>query len=396
MSEGRRDAPRVHLHRFLRGWRGWRSDVRRVEGRPRAGDLVEVWDGRGEFAGWAFWQPRAALALRMVALEGAPPDAATWRARAEAALARRRLDPSVPTDPVRVLHAEGDDFPGLVVDRYGPVLVAVAYTAPMLEVFRIVQPVLAEALDAPHWAIALDRTAADAEGSPPFEKRSAGCPPRVVFEEHGLRWEIFPGDGHKTGFFLDQRENRGRFAEWIAHARAEGRRTRVLDVCSYVGGFSLQAARVGAEEVVGVDLDERAVAQAKRHAAMNQLGKAARFVHADAFSWLRQAAANGARYDFVVVDPPKFVPSRREMEKGRGRYHDLNKLALQVLEPGGVLVTCSCSGLLTPIEFQELLRRAARPRGLRILRETGAGPDHPVRADFPEGRYLKCLWCAAD
>lgn len=393
--DGARTEPWVQLHSWMRGLRAWHKDVADAGPGVRSGQLAAIYDGKGEWVGWGWVQTRAELAIRLVTREERKPDAEWWRARARAAVERRRREPGLPLDPARIFHAEGDDFPGLVVDRIGPVLLAEAYTAPMAELFAEIAPALHEELGTTEWVLEFDGAAARAEGAQPFVKRSAGCPTRLEFEEHGVKWEVFPGEGHKTGFFLDQRENRARLREYVALEAAAGRAPEVLDVCCYSGGFALNAAAAGAASVTAVDLDEKAIAAAQRHANRNQL-REAKFTHADAFSWLRQATQAGRAWDVVVVDPPKFIPNRHSQDEGRGKYHDLNKLAIAALRPGGLLVTCSCSGLLAPLEFQELVRRAAKGRTLRILRETGAPPDHPVRADFPEGRYLKALWVRAD
>jgi len=387
--------PWVRLHSWLRGLRAWHKDVADASPGVRSGDMAAIYDGEDCFCGWGLVQTRAELAVRLVTRETAKPDDAWWNERARAAVERRRREPGLPLDPVRVMHAEGDDFPGLVVDRIGPVLLAEAYTAPMVEVFARVAPALHEALGTAHHVIELDAAAARAEGAEPFTRKSAGCPTRVEFEEHGVKWELFPGEGHKTGFFLDQRENRARLREYVALAVAAGRPPEVLDVCCYTGGFALNADAAGAASVTAVDLDEKAIAQAQRNAHRNGM-KRVRFTHDDAFTWMRQTAQGGRTFDIVVVDPPKFIPKRMAEEEGRAKYHDLNKLAIPLVAPGGLLVTCSCSGLLSPVDFQELVRRAAKGRALRFLRETGAGPDHPVRADFPEGRYMKALWARAD
>jgi 23S rRNA (cytosine1962-C5)-methyltransferase len=393
--EAPRREPWVQLHSWMRGLRAWHKDVADPSPGVRSGGLAAIYDGGGAWVGWGFVQTRAELAVRLVTREEQAPDAEWWRARARAAVARRRREPGLPLDPARIFHAEADDFPGLVVDRIGPVLLAEAYTAPMTEVFAEIAPALHEELGTSEWVLEFDGSAARAEGAQPFVRRSSGCPTRLEFDEHGVKWEVFPGEGHKTGFFLDQRENRARLRGYVELEAAAGRAPEVLDVCCYTGGFALHAATAGAASVTGVDLDEKAIAAAQRHANRNQL-RTVRFTHADAFSWLRQAAQTGRSWDVVVVDPPKFIPNRHSQEEGRGKYHDLNKLAIAALRPGGLLVTCSCSGLLAPLEFQELVRRAAKGRTLRLLRETGAPPDHPVRADFPEGRYLKALWARAD
>ena len=206
-------------------------------------------------------------------------------------------------------------------------------------------------------------------------------------QENGVRYAVDFASGHKTGFFCDQRENRQRFAEL-----ARGR--RVMDVCCYTGGFALAAlVKGGATEITGVDLDEKAVDQARHNANLNQVR--GRWVHSDAFSYLRQMHQNDRSWDAVVVDPPKFIADRDSWEEGRKKYYDLNRLAMDVVEPGGLFVTCSCSGQLHESDFTELVVQAAHRLGrrLQIFARTAASADHPLISNFPEGRYLKAIWC---
>jgi 23S rRNA (cytosine1962-C5)-methyltransferase len=211
----------------------------------------------------------------------------------------------------------------------------------------------------------------------------------VKCREHGVRFEVNFEEGHKTGFFCDQRENRLKLSTLVSGKR-------VLDLCCYTGGFAL-AAKVlgGAAEVTAVDLDEKAIAQAQRNANLNQV-KGIDWVHTDAFSYVRTMIRTEApKWEVVVLDPPKLVHSREEIEEnGRQKYEDLNRLALELVEPGGLFLTCSCSGLVTPMEFEQIVTKAAHraKRRLQFLDATGPGPDHPVMSNCPEGRYLKALW----
>jgi 23S rRNA (cytosine1962-C5)-methyltransferase len=226
--------------------------------------------------------------------------------------------------------------------------------------------------------------AARAEGFVPEEEaQDVG---EVAIREHGIGYTIRPAGGHKTGFFCDQRENRRRLAQLCGGAA-------VLDLFCYTGGFSLCALKLGgARAATGVDLDEAAVAVARENANLNQLR--VDFVYADAFTYLRQMLANGRQFDVVVLDPPKLATYREEHEEALRKYFDMNHLAVQVVRPGGILLTCSCSGLVSLAAFTETVQRAAQRAGrnLQLFDQTGAGPDHPIRLECPESAYLKVLW----
>jgi len=206
----------------------------------------------------------------------------------------------------------------------------------------------------------------------------------VKVVEHEVRYEIDFSEGHKTGFFCDQRDNRRKF-----RGLAEGK--RVLDLCCYSGGFSVSAALGGAEDVTAVDLDEAAVAMAKRNANLNNVR--VKFTHADAFTWVRTMIENGRKWDVVMVDPPKFIFGKDD-EVGHAKYHDLNKLAAQLVEKDGVMVTCSCSGQLGVEAFEGIVTGVLHRQDKRyqVFDRTGAGGDHPTLSNYPESRYLKVLW----
>jgi 23S rRNA (cytosine1962-C5)-methyltransferase len=245
---------------------------------------------------------------------------------------------------------------------------------------------LSQSLGTKHYRVHVDERIALAEDFAGRPVVSPGLPPRVTVTENGVRFRVHFEGGHKTGFFCDQRENRLRFAGFCQDRS-------VLDVCCYTGGFGVYALVKGAaKDVTCVDLDEKAVALARENGNANQVRPS--FVHADAFGYLRQMGVNGRSFGAVVLDPPKLIPTRLDVAPGKRKYFDLNVLAMSVVEPGGLLLSCSCSGLLPLGEFVTLLRAAARKAGrsAQMLAVTGASADHPVGLDALEGSYLKAVW----
>ncbi len=365
----------------------------------RPGDIVSVYDKSGALFGRGFYNPRSQIALRMLAHGDVPIDDDFLRQRIATAVAlRRELRLDAVTDAYRLIHAEGDALSGLIAERYADCLVFELFSLGVQQrIGRLGEWLAAElgppaSLDrpdraAPAWRIVVraDEGIAAMEG---FRAPRPGpeAPASVVIREHGIRYRVDLLAGHKTGFFCDQRENRRRFA-----ALCEG--ATLLDLCCYSGGFSLCARILGkAREVVAVDLDEAALAQARENANLNSAR--VEFAHADAFLYLRQMIANGRQFDRVVLDPPKLALGRNEYDDALRKYHDLNSLAVQVVRPGGLLLTCSCSGLVSNQAFIETVHRAARRGGrtVQMLELTSAGPDHPVMLNCPESAYLKALW----
>ncbi len=354
----------------------------------RPGDLVTVMDKEGQPFGTGFFNPGARIPLRLL-LAGEPPareealDEAIDRA---VALRRDWLRLPATGDAWRAVHSDADGLGGLVVDKFADVL---SVEVSNLGVWRRLDrwlPRLHSALDTRRAVIQVDPEIARHERIDVRSGPAVTAPKQVRIVEHGVRYAVDFADGHKTGFFCDQRENRRRFAEW-----AGGR--RVLDLCCYTGGFAISAkAKGGAAEVTGVDLDEKAIVLARANANLNQAR--IRWVHADAFDYARQMLANNERFGAVVLDPPKFVSSRDDHEIARRKYNDLNALGVCLVERGGLFVTCSCSGLLSAEEFERLVIGAAHRHGRRLqfIERTGAGPDHPVMSHCPESRYLKVLW----
>jgi 23S rRNA (cytosine1962-C5)-methyltransferase len=356
--------------------------------RASDGDLVRVVDRDHLPLGFALWNNRSKIALRLLTPSLTPPGVDYWRDRITRAVALRRetLKLDEVTNAYRVLHAEGDGLSGLIVDRFDDVLSVEIFSLGMYQRIGPILELIAPLLGTKHFRVHVDERIALAEdfhGRPVY---SPNGPPRVTITENGVRFRVHFEGGHKTGFFCDQRENRLKFAGFC-HDQS------VLDLCCYSGGFGLYALlKGGAREVTCVDLDEKAVALARENANANQVRPS--FVHADAFGYLRQMAANARAFGAVVLDPPKLIPGRLDIASGKRKYFDLNFLAMNVVEPGGLLLTCSCSGLLPSEEFLYLLRAAARKAGrsAQILAVTGASPDHPVRIDALEGAYLKAVW----
>lgn len=357
--------------------------------RPNDGDLVRIVDDRdGSFIGYGLHNIRSQIALRILSRDEHAPGTEFWRGRLQQAVALRRdaLKLDEVTNAYRLVHAEGDGLSGLIVDRFADVLSVEVFSLGIYQRIGPLLEILAAETQSRHYRVHVDERIALAEDFPGRPVLSAEAPDHVNIEEHDIRYRVRFEGGHKTGFFCDQRDNRRDLARFC-------RDRSVLDCCSYTGGFGLNALiRGGASDVTSVDLDEKAIAVARENANLNQVRT--NLVHADAFGYMRQMGVNGRSYGVVVLDPPKLIPNRDEVSLGKRKYFDLNVLALGLVEPGGLLLTCSCSGLLPVEEFLHLLRAAARTAGrsAQVLAVTGASADHPVGIDALEGSYLKAVW----
>jgi 23S rRNA (cytosine1962-C5)-methyltransferase len=381
----------VTFHPFI-----YRRMIGQADPAARPGEVVNVYDKRGALFGRGMFNPRSEIVVRMLTHDDTPIDDAFWTARLSDALAlRRTLRLDDVTDAYRLVHAEGDRLSGIVIERYADCLVAEVFALGMSDRAATLLDRLAELLGPPARLDRPDTTAPAWRKIVRADDRAAVLegfklpdPPalRTTIREHGVRYRADLSGGHKTGFFCDQRDNRLHFAKLCRDAT-------VLDCCCYTGGFGLCARVVGgAREVSAVDLDEAAVALARENANLNQVRIDT--VHADAFAYLRQMKANGRSFDAVVLDPPKLAATRRDLDEALIKYHDLNALACQVVRPGGVFLTCSCSGALDAETFSQTVHRAVRDSGRRLQRlaASGAAPDHPVADDCPETAYLKALW----
>jgi 23S rRNA (cytosine1962-C5)-methyltransferase len=356
--------------------------------RPADGDLVRVVDRNQVPLGFGLWNGRSQIALRLLSGGPAAPGLDFWRERIARAVALRRdvLGLDAITNAYRVVHAEGDGLSGLIVDRFDDVLSAEVFSLGMYQRIGPILGLLAESLGTKHFRAQVDERIALAEDFPGRPVASPELPDRVTIVENGVRFRVRFEGSQKTGFFCDQRENREALTRFCPDRS-------VLDVCCYGGAFGLYALIKGkARDVTCVDLNEKAIAMARDNANANQVRPS--FVHADAFGYMRQMAQNGRSFGVLVLDPPKLIPGRLDIAAGKRKYFDLNVLAMGLVEPGGLLLTCSCSGLLSPEEFLILLRAAGRKAGREAqgLAVTGAAADHPVGLQALEGAYLKAVW----
>ena len=362
--------------------------------RPKPGSIVDVVGADGVWIGRGFYNGHSRIALRM--LEHDPDvaiDAAWFAARvAEAVRLRRellRLDEV--SNAWRVVHSEGDGLSGLVVDRYDDLLVVEFFSAGMFRHREWIYDALRAQFPGCRLHAFADEHVQKQESFDfrPWSSSGTGPTAPAVITEHGVKFRADPAGAHKTGFFADQRENR----QWLSQHVAG---KRVLDLCCNTGGFAVYAAVRGAADVVGIDIDADVIAIAKDNAKLNAVRP--RFVQADIFPWLRDAGASGERFDVVVLDPAKMTRDRDQVIPALKKYLDMNKLALGVIAPGGLFATFSCTGLVAEDQFLDMLRRAAfyAGRSVQVLKVSGAGPDHPWRADVSESRYLKAVFCKVE
>ncbi len=365
--------------------------VARVDGNPEAGDTVAVRAADGKFLAGAAYSPVSQIRARVWSWdEQERVDGNFLRARLQRAVeARERLICAEAGDAMRLVHGESDGLPGVIADRYGDVLVLQLLSAGA-ERWR------AEIADSVReltgCACVYERSDADVrelEGLPAKSGVLHGALPAagVQIREHGLTYGVDVVDGHKTGFYLDQRDNRRRIGE-LARER------EVLNCFCYTGGFTLNALAGGAKSVLSVDSSADALAQAKHNLARNDLDAArAEWQEADVFKYLRTLRDQGRSFDLIVLDPPKFAPTAAFAEKAARGYKDINLLALKLLRPGGLLATFSCSGGIPAELFQKILAGAALDAGAAasIVGHFAAAADHPVLLSFPEGDYLKGL-----
>ena len=355
------------------------------------GTIVTLSRADDSALGVAMFNPHSLIAARLLDRDaGQPIDGRFLRRRLERAL---RLRERLFDEPhYRLVHAEADGLPGLVVDRFGAVLVVQSNTAGMARLEPLVLDALAGLLKPRAIVLRNDSPARAQEGIPPETRMARGALDEpVLVAEDGTVFPVDPLAGQKTGWFFDQRDNRG-FIAGLA------RGANMLDLYCFTGGFAVRAARAGAAAVLGIDRSEPALALAAEAAARNGVARTCTFRRAEVFNEAARLAAAGARFDIVVADPPAFAKSRREVPAALRGYRKLARLAASLTAGGGILLIASCSYNVAAAEFAEAVRHGLADAGRsgRILRNAGAGPDHPVHPSLPETGYLKTTALALD
>lgn len=382
------ELPVVRLKNAWRSTHPWifQKLVEKPAVKPKPGSIVDIIGIDGEWIGRGFYNGHSRIALRILETD---PDIAVdagWFARKIAAAVSLRRDVlklDAVSDAWRVVHSEGDGLSGLVVDRYGDLLVVEYFSAGTFRHREWIYDALRAQFPGCRFHAFADEHIQKQES---FDFRGSEPAAPAVITEHGIRFRADPAGAHKTGFFADQRDNR----EWLSQQVAG---KRVLDLCCNTGGFGVYAAARGASEVVGIDIDEDVLAIAKGNAKLNNAH--VKFVQADIFPWLRDAGNRGDLFDVVILDPAKMTRDREQVIPALKKYLDMNKLALGTVKPGGLFATFSCTGLVSEEQFLDMLRRAAfyAGRTVQVLKVSGAGPDHPFLAQVQESRYLKAVFC---
>ena len=357
-----------------------------------SGSTVSLVDANGQFLARASYSPHSQIRARVWTFNDEEVDKEFFRRRIKAALnSRRRLQLEGQGDAQRLIHGESDGIPGLIVDRYADVLVLQSLTAGTEFWKQTFADLLVEETGV---QIIYERSDADVrelEGLQPITGSLRGelHTPRFTIQEHGLKFNVDVQHGHKTGFYLDQRENRRRVGE-LSKDRD------VLNCFCYTGGFSIHALANGAKSVLSVDSSADALTLLEENLRLNNLpAERHTSMEGDVFQLLRRFRDEARSFDVIVLDPPKFAPTSAHAEKAARAYKDINLLAFKLLRAGGILVTFSCSGGVDAALFQKIVASAALDAGVDavIIEHLSQGVDHPVSLHFPEGAYLKGLVC---
>jgi 23S rRNA (cytosine1962-C5)-methyltransferase len=360
--------------------------VEEVAGEPAPGDVVDVCARSGRFIGRGFFNPQSKIRVRLLSFRDKPIDESFWASRiADAAALRRRVVSG--TTAHRLIHGESDLLPGLIVDRYADTLVMQALSYGMARRKDFLADLLMRETGASSVYLRNDVHSLALEGLPVEQRFLRGDGPTAIdIAEGTARFTVDIEHGQKTGWFCDQRENR-----LAATSLAKG--AAVLEAFCHTGAFGIQAALNGAQSVLGLDVSRDAVAQARAHAAMNEVGDRCEYREGDAFEELRRLERAAGRFDLVILDPPSFARTKQAVPQALAGYKQINLRAMKLVRPQGFLATCSCSHHVGEEEFWRMLQEAARDarRPVRLLERRSQARDHPVLAAMPETRYLKCL-----
>ena len=372
------------------------GSISSVHGSPEPGAIVDIHDQQGKFLARGYYNPHSQISVRILTWnENEPINRHFWQRRLLASIARRApLLESTDTTAYRLAFAESDGLPGLIVDRYGDRLVLQSLTYGIEPWKTTLADLLIEIL---HVRGVYERSDVDVRsqeqlGSIVGELAGEPLAESVIISENGLQFQVDIAGGHKTGFYLDQRDNRRRIAPYCVDRR-------VLNVFSYTGAFAVYAARAGAVAVTNVDSSYEALVAGEENLRLNGLEREEdEHIQGDAFQVLRSLRDEGRRYDLVILDPPKFAYNKSQVTAATRGYKDINMLAMQLLEPGGTLCTFSCSGLISEDLFQKVLFGASVDvgRDVRILERLAQATDHPVLLTFPEAAYLKGFICRVE
>ena len=365
--------------------------VQSVDNEPAPGGTVDLLSFKGDFLARAAYSPTSQIRARVWTFNDEPINADFFCKKIRAAIEmRRRSKVEGQSDAVRLIHAESDGLPGLIVDRYGDVLVLQSLTAGSEFWKETFANILVEETGIKNIYERSDADVRELEGLQPIVGPLRGTPPdQIIITEHALRYTVSLTSGHKTGFYLDQRANRLRVRE-LAKDRD------VLDCFCYTGGFTVNALAGGAKSVVSVDASAGALGLGRENASLNgQQAERQEWIEGDVFQLLRKFRDEGRSFDMVILDPPKFAPTSAQAEKAARGYKDINLLAFKLLRAGGILVTFSCSGGVDAALFQKIVASAALDAGVdaAIVEHLSQAADHPIALNFPEGAYLKGLVC---
>ena len=377
--------------RSLQRQHPWIFESAIARGGADSGETVRVESSEGQFLAWAAFSPSSKIRARVWSFDEQQRIDASFfiAACANAVRARSRFD--IQSNGVRLVHGESDGLPGLIVDRYADTLVA-QFTSSGVERWKdVISDALLAATGLSKLYERSDASSRALEGLPEATGWLRGQGEvDLVLQEHSWQLAVNIAEGHKTGFYLDQRDSRKRFFDYCQRLKFE----RVLNCYCYTGGFTVAGLQGGAAHVTSIDSSGPALAKAAANVALNGLApERASFMDADVNASLRQFAEQGRTFDAIVLDPPKFAPTVAHAERAARAYKDINRLAFKLLEPGGVLFTYSCSGGISADLFHKIVASAGCDAGVDgfIHERMGGAPDHPMTIHFPEGEYLKGL-----